>query len=52
MSKSNADYFQNNPLFRAAVFTIVKQRNKKDFASIRKESLPKINTLEQQLKLL
>lgn len=52
VSKSNADYFQNNPLFRAAVFTIVKQRNKKDFASIRKESLPKINTLEQQLKLL
>jgi plasmid replication initiation protein len=52
VSKSNADYFQNNPLFRAAVFTIVKQRNKKDFASIRKESLPKINSLEQQLKLL
>lgn len=51
-SKSNEDYFQKNPLFRAAVFTIVKQKNKKDFAAIRKEFLPKIKALEQQLKLL
>lgn len=51
-SKSNEDYFQKNPLFRAAVFTIVKQRNKKDFASIRKTFSPKIKQLEQQLKFL
>lgn len=51
-SKSNADYFQKNPLFRAAVFTIVKQQNKKAFGSIRKEFLPKIKIIEQQLKLL
>jgi hypothetical protein len=51
-SKSNEDYLQKNPLFRAAVFTIVKQRNKKDFAAIRKEFAPKIENLEQQLKLL
>ena len=51
-SKTDEDYFQKNPLFRAAVFTIVKQRNKKDFAAIRKAFTSKIKSLEQQLKLL
>lgn len=51
-SKSNEDYFDTNPLFRAAVFTIVKQLNKKEFSAIRKEFKPQIQTLEKQLKAL
>lgn len=51
-SKSNEDYFEKNPLFRAAVFTIVKQQHKKEFATIRKEMSPQIKKLEKQLKTL
>ncbi|BDS15580.1 replication initiation protein [Aureispira anguillae] len=51
-SKSNEDYFKDNPLFRAAVFTIVKQLNKKEFATIRKAFTPQIKALEQQLRAL
>lgn len=51
-SKSNADYFETNPLFRAAVFTIVKQLHEKKFAAMREEFNPQIQALEKQLKLL
>lgn len=49
-SKSNEDYFQNNPLFKAAVSVIVKKMHAKDFEAIRKELMPRIKDLEQQLK--
>ena len=49
-SKSDNAYFKTNPLFRAAVFTIVKRQHKAIFESIHKQYAPKIQRLEQQLK--
>ena len=51
-SKSNDDYFAANPLFKAAVFTIVKQEYKKDFLAIRKTYEAKIKDMEKRLKML
>ncbi|WP_052599949.1 replication initiation protein [Aureispira sp. CCB-QB1] len=51
-SKSNEDYFDKNPLFRAAVFAIIKKQYKKEFTKIRKDFLSQIKLLEQQLRLL
>lgn len=50
--KTEADYFKSNPLFRAAVFTIVKQAYKKDFAKIRAPYEAQIQQLEQAYKRL
>jgi plasmid replication initiation protein len=50
--KSNEDYFINNPLFRAAVFAIVKKDYKNDFIGIKKEYSYEIKELEQQLKII
>lgn len=49
-NKSNESYFEQNPLFRAAVFNIVKETHKKDFVNIRKKYEPKLKQLEQELK--
>lgn len=49
-NKSNEVYFEQNPLFRAAVFNIVKEAHKKDFVNIRKKYEPKLKQLEQELK--
>ena len=51
-NKSNEAYFEQNPLFRAAVFNIVKETHKKDFVNIRKKYEPKLKQLEQELKNL
>lgn len=50
--KSDEAYFKTNPLFRAAVFTIVKRHHQTEFAAIHKKYQPKIKQLEQQLKKL
>ncbi len=50
--KSNEDYFITNPLFRAAVFAIVKKDYKKDFVGIREEYSYEIKELEQQLRTI
>ena len=51
-NKSNEAYFEQNPLFRADVFNIVKEAYKKDFINIRKKYEPKIKQIEQELKNL
>lgn len=51
-SKTNEDYFKQNPLFRAAVYNLVKQQYKKDFDKIRKTFESKIRPIEKQLKAL
>lgn len=52
INKSNEAYFEQNPLFRAAVFNIVKETHKKDFINIRKKYETKIKQIEQELKNL
>ena len=49
-NKSNEDYFKDNPLFRAAVFVLVKKAYKKEFASIRNVYSSKIKAAEKKLK--
>lgn len=51
-TKSDEAYFEGNPLFRAAVFTIVKQAYPKDFKTIRKGFESDIKTLEKELRAL
>lgn len=48
--KSDEDYFKTNPLFKAAVFTIVKRQHQEFFAEIYQKYQPQIQQLEQQLK--
>lgn len=50
--KSDEDYFKTNPLFRAAVFTIVKRQHSTVFEAIQQQYQPQIEELEQQLKRL
>lgn len=50
--KSDEDYFKTNPLFRAAVFTIVKRQHSTTFEAIQQQFQPQIEELEQQLKRL
>ena len=50
--KSDEAYFQTNPLFRAAVFTLIKRQHQGSFAPIHQTYQPKIQQLEQQLKKL
>jgi len=45
-------YFEKNPLFRAAVFTAVKKQHAKSFESIKKEFNQSIEQLQQQLQQL
>lgn len=51
-TKSNASYFKTNPLFRAAVFTLVKQHHQAIFGAMHHTYQPQIKKLEQQLKRL
>lgn len=51
-SKSNEAYFKTNPLFRAAVFTLVKRQHAPTFEAIRKAYQGNIKRLEKQLKKL
>jgi plasmid replication initiation protein len=48
--KSDEDYFKTNPLFKAAVFTIVKRQHREFFAQLYQTYQPQIQQLEQQLK--
>lgn len=52
VEKSNEDYFETNPLFRAAAFTIIKENYKKDFVAIRKNYEGQIKQLELELRSL
>ena len=51
-SKSNEVYFDTNPLFKAAVYTIVKQAYRKDLKAIRQQHKAEIDELERQVKAL
>ena len=50
--KTAEEYFQTNPLFRAAVFAQLKKEYAKAFKSIQKEYLQQIKELEDKLKLV
>ncbi|MFK7799529.1 MAG: replication initiation protein [Aureispira sp.] len=50
--KSDEDYFKTNPLFKAAVFTIVKRQHQGFFAKLYQTYQPQIQQLEEQLKKL
>lgn len=50
--KTDEDYFKTNPLFRAAVFTIVKRQHQAEFERLQKQYQLQIEQLEQQLKKL
>jgi len=50
--KSNQAYFDTNPLFRAAVFTLVKKEFSKDFDDIREGYKSDIEELERKIKLV
>lgn len=50
--KSNEDYFQDNSLFKAAVFVLVKKAYKKEFTGINAHYDKEIKNLEKQLRQL
>lgn len=52
VNKTNEDYFETNPLFKAAAFTIIKDMYKKDLASIKKGYEPQLKQLELELRSL
>ncbi len=49
-SQTVEDYYQSNPLFRAAVVTTIKKQYKSAFKSIQKEYKKQIESIENQLK--
>ena len=51
-SKTNEDYFEDNHLFRAAVFVLVKKAYKKEFTGLQAQYEPEIKNLEKQLRRL
>lgn len=51
-TKSNEDYFETNPLYRAAVFTIIKENYKKEFGAIRKNYETQLKELELEIRSL